>query len=61
MSRKLSRDYLAVDRIFKELNRLLYDKDYDKPELRTALEVLRELRKDLAKKLYDMIIKLGKS
>ena len=51
MSRKLSRDYLAVDRIFKELNRLLYDKDYDKPELRTALEVLRELRKDLAKKL----------
>ena len=51
MSRSLSRDYLTVDRIFKELNRLLYDKDYDKPELREALEVLRQMRKDIAEKL----------
>ena len=51
MSRQLSRDYLAIDRIFKDLNRLLYDKDYDRPELREALEILRQMRKELAEKL----------
>ena len=49
--RKLSRDYLLVDNIYKNLNRLLYDKDYVKPELEKAKAVLKELRSELAKKL----------
>ena len=52
-NRKLSRDYLLIDNIYKNLNRLLYDIDYAKPELKTAKEVLKELRSELAKKLED--------
>ena len=52
-NRRLSRDYLLIDRLYKGLNRLLYDKDYDKPELRKAKEVLKELRKEIAEKLEE--------
>ena len=51
MSKNLSRDYLTIDRLYKDLNRLLYDKEYDKPELREALETLKKMRKNIAEKL----------
>tara|TARA_B100000212_G_C27341489_1_gene519421 strand:+ start:826 stop:996 length:171 start_codon:yes stop_codon:yes gene_type:complete len=49
--RKISRDYLLVDNLYKNLNRLLFDRDYAKPELKKAKEVLKELRAELAEKL----------
>ena len=53
MSKDLSREYLQVARIHKELIWLSYDPDYKDVDLKTAAEIVKQLKEKLSKQLDE--------
>ena len=47
----ISKEWLAVNRICKEVRWLTYDPEYADVDLKKALEILEELKKKLGDKL----------
>ena len=53
MSKDLSREYLQVARIHKELIWLSYDPDYKDIDLKAAAKIVKELKDLLSKQLDE--------
>lgn len=53
MSKDLSREYLQVARIHKELIWLSYDPDYKDIDLKSAIKIVTELKEKLSKQLDE--------
>ena len=53
MSKSLSKEFLNVNRICKEVRWLTYDPDYKHIDLKKALEILEELKASLEKQINE--------
>ena len=53
MSRDISKEYLQVARIYKELTWLSYDPDYKDIDLKSAISIVKELKDRLSKQLDE--------
>ena len=53
MSKDLSREYLQVARIHKELTWLAYDIDYKDIDLKTAIKIVAQVKERLSKQLDE--------
>lgn len=51
MNKDLQKEWLKVNRLCKEILWLSYDPDYKDIDLKKALEILQQLRENLAKEL----------
>ena len=50
-NQEISKEWLKVNRICKEIRWLMYDKDYSEINLKEALRIMEELKEMLGKKL----------
>ena len=53
MSKDLSKEWLKVNRMCKEIRWLSYDPDYKEFDLKKALDILTELRDKLGEELDE--------
>jgi hypothetical protein len=51
MSKDMSREWLKVNRLCKEIRWLMYDPDYKDIDLQKALSILEELKSKLTEEL----------
>jgi len=51
MSKDMSREWLKVNRLCKEVRWLSYDPDYNDIDLKQALAILEKLKQKLAKEI----------
>tara|TARA_B100000035_G_scaffold268009_1_gene241328 strand:+ start:427 stop:591 length:165 start_codon:yes stop_codon:yes gene_type:complete len=48
---ELSRDFVKINRLHRDLKWMVYDPEYDKQELKDAVKVLAEIKEIIRKKL----------
>ncbi len=48
---ELSRDFVKINRLHRDLKWMVYDPEYDKKELKDAVKVLAEIKEIIRKKL----------
>ena len=52
-NKQLQKDYLTINRMYRDLKWLLYDEKYKSVELQSALKKLAELRENLKVQLEN--------
>lgn len=50
---ELSRDFLKINRLHRDLKWLVYDPEYSREELKRAVEVLGNIKQSIEKKLEN--------
>lgn len=50
---ELSRDFVKISRLHRDLKWMVYDPEYSQDELKSAVKVLAQIKEDIKKKLED--------
>lgn len=48
---ELSRDFLKINRLHRDLKWMVYDPEYNRQELKDAVKILAQIKEDIKKKL----------